>query len=230
MFRLHMDLHLHYVPPITEAGPGIIMTREIEIPFPAFEGLRVYSPAFDDCPDPMGFTLKEVVWDVDRQVFLADTYLASHDLPMAFIADDIRAWLGRGWRLGSFCDDYPEPDYSDEEPADGDGDTDASAANDDLERLHTLAPQRRPKEFNQVLKALVRHMAETFNNSAAAYAMDKTGRFFSDDDIKARPTDPAVRRWQELCSEFTRFSDDEQFAWRDRAAKYRSIEAIIMKG
>jgi len=227
MFKLHLDLHLHYVPPMCETGPGVVVTRELQLPFPPHEDLRVFSRSFDECPDPVGFALNEVVWDVDRQVFLAGAYVSNHDLPMAFIADDIRACLDRGWRFGSFCEDYPQPDDMADEPAVGGQAPIAADTDDDMERLHMLAPQRRPKEFNRLMKALVRHMAETFNNSAVAYAMDKTGRYFSEEDAKGRDTDPAVRRWRDLHYEFSRLASKEQLAWRDRVARYRSIAEVL---
>lgn len=39
---------------------------------------------------------------MDRQVFGAKTSMTNVDLPLAFMPDDIRAWLDRGWRLGSY--------------------------------------------------------------------------------------------------------------------------------
>jgi hypothetical protein len=227
MHTLHLDLHLHFLPPMTETGPGIVVTRVIELPFPAADGLRVYSRSFDDNYDPMGFELKEVVWDVDRQVFLADTYYVSHDLPMAFIADEIRAWVGRGWRLGSYRDDYPEPDYGDDDAV-GSADTPAAAGDDEQERMHTLPAQRRPKEFNQFLKAMVRHMAETFSNCDAAYAMEKSGRYFREDEVKDRWEEPVVKKWRELCVEFSKLTSEQQLDWRDRTARHPSIEDIIL--
>jgi len=226
MYTLHLDLHLHFVPPMTETGPGIVVTRVIELPFPASDGLRVYSKRFDDNYDPMGFELKEVVWDLERQVFLADTYYVSHDLPMAFIADEVRAWLGRGWRLGSYRDEYPEPAYPD---APGEADPPGgSPAYDVLEQMHTLAPRGRSKEFNLFFKAMIRHLAESFSNSDAAYAMEKTGRYFSEEEIKARWEEPLVKKWRDACMDFTKLSSEEQLDWRDRTSRHPSLEEVLL--
>lgn len=228
MYTLHLDLHLYFVPPMTEHGSGIVVTREIELPFPAFEGLRVFSKKFEDCPDPTGFTLKEVVWDIDRKVFLAETSLISQDLPIACIPDSIRDWIEHGWRLGSYCDDYAEPDRDD------DGSSIATAPSrlislEDEERMHTLPPRRRPKEFNRFLKAMVRHMAEGFVNVESAYAIERTGTYLSESDVRERAGGPAVKKWAEACKEFSRMSTRERLDWRDKTSRYPSIEDVILK-
>jgi len=70
-FTHELDLHLHYSPPMPESGSGIVVTRELHLPFVPHERLLIFSKAIDDCPDPMGFCIKDVVWDIDREVVLA---------------------------------------------------------------------------------------------------------------------------------------------------------------
>ncbi|MBX3388621.1 MAG: hypothetical protein KF691_04115 [Phycisphaeraceae bacterium] len=228
MYKLHLDLHLYFVPPMTEDGAGIIVTREIELPFPAFEGLRVFSKEFDDCPEPLGFTLKDVVWDVDRKLFLADSSLISSGLPIACIPDSIRDWIHHGWRLGSLRDAYIEPDEQDEVDADPPGQP-RTASPEEEERMHTLPPRRRTKEFNRLFNAMVRHMAEEFVDIESAYAMECTGSFFSETEISERMGEPAVKKWAEARAAFSRMSTQDRLAWRERATRYASIEEIVLE-
>jgi hypothetical protein len=70
-------------------------------------------------------------------------------------------------------------------------------------------------------------MAEVFMASDVAYAMDQTGRFFSESEVADRRDDPAVRKWEDLRHSFARLSRDEHFAWRDRAMRHPSIAEVI---
>lgn len=62
-FRLELDLVLHFVPPMDERGPGITLTRTLELPFAPYSGLVIYSRRLDSFPDPLGFHLNNVVPD-----------------------------------------------------------------------------------------------------------------------------------------------------------------------
>ena len=42
MFKLELDMHLKWVPPMEEHGPGIILTRTIELPFAPTSGLHLF--------------------------------------------------------------------------------------------------------------------------------------------------------------------------------------------
>jgi hypothetical protein len=106
VYRLEIDLLLSFVPPMAEHARPICLTRALELPFPPWDGLILTSEALNGRPDPMGFVLKEVTWDMDRQLFLAKTYEIIHDLPIACIPYDIRDLLERGWRYGSMADKY----------------------------------------------------------------------------------------------------------------------------
>lgn len=230
MFKLHLDLCIHFVPPMGEHGAGITVTRALELPFAPINGLRVFSRAFDECPEPEGFTLKDVIWDVDRQVFLAQTELVSHDFPMPFIPTEIRAWLDRGWRFGSYRDAYADHDA--EEPdgeranvveAEEGGDTEW----DDAEKAHLRTWQQRSAEQNLALKALIRHMAETYDNLAAAYAFDKTGRYFTEREAREDVMkNPHVRKFADAARAFESISFEEKEKWRNRTARYPSIEEL----
>ena len=102
MNKVELDLHLVFQPPMDDSSDGIIITRTIELPFTPFNGLRVFSRVWEDGPEPYGLELTDVLWEMDRAVFLAKTRHTWVDLPIAFIPHEIRDWLGRGWRWGSY--------------------------------------------------------------------------------------------------------------------------------
>jgi hypothetical protein len=225
-YTLRLDLHLQFIPLIPEVGSGIVLTRVIQLPFPAHEGMRVYSRPMDETYHPMGFNLHDVVWDLDRKVFLADTYCVSDEIPLALMAKEIQAWLARGWRLGSYRDDYPDPLQA--VAVDETTFSKRDAAYEALERLHMLAPKRRGKEFNRFFKAIVRYLAESFVNSDVGYAMEKTGRYFSDEDIMQRGDKPRVKEWQAIREEFGKLSSEDQCKWRDRTLRFPELKDAIL--
>ncbi len=227
MFKLELDLRLKFIPPMHEHSSGIIVTRTIDLPYAPSSGLRIFGSELDECPDPMGFTIEDVTWDLDREVFLAHTSIVCVDEPMAFIPGDLRSWIDRGWRLGSFEDNYGDNDDTEEDSVDNDEvNVDADEEYARLEIMHTLPRNRRNREFNQFFKAMVRHMAENFDNSAVAYAMDKLGRFVP--KTTPGPDEPPLpRKWREARAEFLNLSLDEQLAWQVKTERYPSIEDAI---
>src|SRR3954453_23956716 len=84
-FVVELDVHLIYQPPMADSDTGITVTRDFELPFAPYAGLKLYSRVWDDYPEPFGFELKDVVWDFDRSVFLATGHHISVGLPMAYI-------------------------------------------------------------------------------------------------------------------------------------------------
>tara|TARA_A100000171_G_C2139571_1_gene153661 strand:+ start:285 stop:1010 length:726 start_codon:yes stop_codon:yes gene_type:complete len=225
MHTLHLDLHLKFVPPMSEHGPGIVLTRSIELPFVPESSIRLYGTSIDQCPDPLGFSLDDLTWDIDREVFLASTSLISHDEPLAFILDTIREWIGLGWSIGSYHDTYGEPDEDNSEPEAVRVD---DGAYEHLEQLHTMPKTRRSREFNQFFKALIRVMAETYDNRDIAYAMDKLGRLVAEEE--AGPDESKISlRWRDARNEFLQMSQDQQFAWVESLSQYPSIERAVLK-
>ena len=232
MFKVELDMSLYFVPPMDERGAGIVVTRRLELPFAPSTGLTLCGKLFDDHPDPMGFRLEDVTWDVDRKVFLANTCLISHDLPIAVIPDTIREWVDRGWQLGSYQDAYVQPEDSEPEEAvdaEDQGSMDVDDEWDEMERWPTKRPAARPPEFNKLLRAIVRTMAESYNNSAVAYAIDKTKRFFDDSQLKEGDS-AAIKKWLAARQEFETMSMDDQIAWRDHVMKRRPRLDRIVAG
>lgn len=78
-----------------------------------------------------------------------------------------------------------------------------------------------------VYGALIRVMAELHNNSAVAYAMDKTKMYFSEEDLKESHS-KAAQRWRDKEYEFGRMPMKKQIAWRERVKrKYPSLAKIV---
>jgi hypothetical protein len=142
MFKLHLDLEICYSPPMSDGHPGVVLTRSLELPFPAHEGLVLHGAKMDQVTDPpLGIYLREVMWDVDHQVFLARASIVEHDHPMDLIPQHLKSWVARGWRFGSWRDDYVVKDEL------GSDDVTASiyGGDDEWERSEEMrrAPRRR---------------------------------------------------------------------------------------
>lgn len=210
-------------------GAGVYVTRAIELPFPPWEGLRIFSTGYDECPSLWGFTLKDVIWDVDHQVFLAETEYVYNDYPIPFIPDLIRVWIDHGWRLGSYRDAYPDPDDAVAmATSEADDDDDGGDEWEEAEKAQEKTWKGRSAESNRIFKALIRHMAETFDNDSAAYAFDRTGRFFTQREVDERKTtDADVRTFDDAAQEFERMSFQNRQKWRDRTAKYPIFEDVM---
>jgi len=218
MFKLKLDLIITYTPPMSERGGGIYLTREIYLPFVPFEGLHLCGRQIDYAPGPEGFVLKDIIWDVDREVFLAHTQLMNQDLPILEIPADIKSWIELGWRLGSYADKY--------EFTEDDDDVVLNVPKEDADQddwktqlqLPTLSPRQRPKVFNLIMRALVRTMVEQYNDLPSAYAMDKTKRYFSEEQLKANSTKQA-RMWQNAVQEYVDMDWNQQLAWRNKVMR-----------
>lgn len=230
MFRLEIELLLTFDPPMTDGVHGITLFQSFELPFPPTEGLNLTGNVFNPLgPTPEGFCLKEVTWDVDRRVFLAYISLSSLGLPMAHISDDLQMWLDVGWKFGSHEDRYQEPSDSQDQHDDQDefADTFSAFSDDPIEQMPTLAPRLRPKEFNRLLRAMVRMMAETHNNDWVAFAMYRTQRYFSEDDLKTNNSKSA-KAYAEAIEAFSQMSFSEREDWRDKVIKsYPRLDRIF---
>ena len=88
MFRVDLDVSVVFTPPMKEDGPGFVMTRSFELPFPPFDGLSVFGKEWLSFPEPPGLVLKEVGWDIDRQTFLANSSSVHDGFPISeFVFD-----------------------------------------------------------------------------------------------------------------------------------------------
>lgn len=155
-----------------------------------------------------------------------------HDFPIATIPDELRMWIDRGWQLGSYHENYVQEDDDDEEELlesetlEPDDFTASEDEWDDLDKLPAAAPRRRPREFNRLMKALVREMANLFNNRAVAYAMDKTGRYFTEDQLKETET-ATTRKWRDALATWRNMSMREQITWHQTVTRRRPLSSLI---
>ena len=76
----------------------------------------------------------------------------------------------------------------------------------------TLPPRQRPKALNLVMRAMVRAMVEQHNDLSVAYAMDKTKRYFSEDQFKDNES-KAARQWQDAVEAYLQMRWKQQLAW-----------------
>lgn len=216
MFKLHLDLVIVYTPPMSDHGQGIRLTREIELPFPPYDGLHICGRQIDAVYGPEGFVLKEVKWDLDRKVFLGQTTLSSLDLPMEDIPADLRSWLDVGWRFGSYADHYEsheaedaEEDVKEPDPIHNDNVFESAIV------APTLPPRKRSKQLNDVMRAMIRVMVEAGNNESVAYAMDKTKRYFTEHQLEKNQSKEA-QQWRDAQREYVEMGWDKQGEWRER--------------
>lgn len=229
-FKVDLDLHLVYEPPMDENDVGIVITRQFDLPFVPVEGLSVYSRDWEDCPEPQGMALKDVTWDVDREVFLATAYHYSMDFPIASIPLEVRCWLDKDWQWGSYMDRYQGDDTSKPPRRRQVGKIDDSLEKLDSkleETLPLLPPDERPQAFNDLFRALIRHMVTTYSSLETAYAMDKTKRFLG--PCREQSPDANARKdWEDAKSEYKRLSGDERWKWMNRVKKYPNLTNVVL--
>lgn len=225
MFKLELDLSLYYDPPMADSGGGIVMTRTLDLPFAPYEGLAIWVKEIDECPEPLGFKLSEVIWDMGREVFLAKSQLSSSGLPMALIPFEIRGWIDRGWRLGSWMDSYREEIA---EASDQVSSSDGPRWDDEeIDQWMTRRTTNRPADFNKLFGAMIRTLAELHNNWSVAYAMHRTKLYFDEATVKQEES-AAAKRWQDARYEFQGMPIDKQIAWQERVTrKYPSLAEIV---
>ncbi len=87
-------------------------------------------------------------------------------------------------------------------------------------------PQGREKAFNDAFKAMVRFMIEVNNNPAVAYAIDKTDRVVSPENVELLSEDD-IDEWNAACEQFESMSPKKQDAWIDRVLRtYPKLEEL----
>lgn len=206
------------------------MTRTIELPFPPSRDNLVFSKDWEgqDFDEPLGYVLKEITWDMDRNRFVADTEMFITGIPIDMIPFEILHLVYQGWKYGSYKDQYqterkrgrkrsklvaiPECDWDYEE---------AEAWDEN--------PKGRPKEFKLILHAVVSTMAELRNNCGVAYAMLKTGRYFDIDAGDSRSELSLLeRRFQDAIRDYESLSSERQWDWSERVKRrYPQLRDIV---
>lgn len=223
LYTLELDLELHFDPPMDDRGPGIVLTRTISLPFPPTDKLILYSSKMDECPEPGGWCLTDLTYDIERDVFLARTFGSYGGFFFREILDVLRAHVERGWRFGSYLDKYRQPEpVQDEDQAWVPWDQ----VGCERDEVPGKSARTRSREFNRLFGGLVGAMASLRNNLAVAFAMDKTKRFFDSDELK--DDSPAVKKWVAACDEYQSMKEDARERWREAAEKrYRSLQRLV---
>ena len=101
MFHIELDVHLVFSSVPTQPADDIVITRSFDLPFVPYPGLHLHGSTWEAQPATDGLELTHVLWDVDRQAFLATARHADSQLPASTIPGEIEKYLAHGWRLGS---------------------------------------------------------------------------------------------------------------------------------
>lgn len=220
MYTVHVDLVLRFAPPMSDDGDGIRLTRTIELPFPPVADISVYSKDWEGIDQPIGYTLKEIAWDMDRSCFLADANLFMEGVPIAMIPREIRSLIDCGWKYGSFQDSYETEHKRGRKrkalPAIDTDDWDWEEA----KQWETKSEKSRPKEFKIILQSVAATMVELRNDCHIAYAMLKTGML-----VKVERTHgylqapPLEAKFRDAIREYETMAFEQQWDWRERALR-----------
>ena len=227
MYTLELDVHLCFTPPMVTYGGKIVLTRATELPFVPTDGLAIFSTRFDECPDPMGLKLENVVWDMDRNVFLAQVEHLVMEEPFPLIIEDIRGWIGRGWKLGSYRDQY-DPEKKPEVVVPKPYHLPKRLGNElEMVAWPILPARSRPPYFNDAFGILTRVLVETNNAPDVAYAMHHTQTYFADAEQTERVRSPAATRYWHSLQDFRKLSPKKQSRLLDEIiAAYPSLAAV----
>lgn len=209
MYTLLLDFEIRFLPPMYEHGPGVLLTRELQLPFPPWKGLRIFSKVIDDCPEPEGMQLDDVVWEMDRRVFLATTELIDSGSPIPDIPRLLKSWLCRGWKFGSFRDPYRQ-----------DEDDDAPSPRTSFKPIRG---SKRLARIGPAHKAMIRFMVESRNDPAAAYAMDLTGLHYDQKEIQSARTcgtmDERMKAYSNAFDSYIQMRDSRRQNWEESVTK-----------
>lgn len=171
MYRAEIDLVVWYSPPMEDAGRGIRLTQTVELPFPLTEDVSLHSREWEGIDDPLGCTLKNIVWDIDRSCFLAETHLGDNDVPIAMIPVQLHGLIQNGWRYGSYRDSYGRDRKRRSKRKPLQPIKTKSWDWDEAVEWDSNRRSGRPKEYKVILQSIVSTMAELLNNLSTAYAM-----------------------------------------------------------
>ena len=87
-YTLELDLHLFFTPLMQDWGDGIVMTCTLQLPFPPSDKTTIGGRSIEGDCQPLGYRLRDTIWDVDRKRFIATTTADHGGGPLAYIPDD----------------------------------------------------------------------------------------------------------------------------------------------
>lgn len=229
MYTVHVDFVLRFVPPMDDHGHGIRVDRVFELPFPPTSDISVFSKDWEGTEDPMGYHLKEITWDLDKQCFLAETQMSTTGVPVALIPYEIHGLLEQGWTFGSYMDQYRTERRRRRKQRALPILRVSKWDHDEAATWETTRGKSRPKEFLTILHAIIATMAELHNNCGVAYAMSKTQGFVDvPEGLFHRDQSPFQQKFQVAVREYEEWTFDQQWDWCERVQRRypRMIDVI----
>ncbi|MEZ6082287.1 MAG: hypothetical protein R3C56_43410 [Pirellulaceae bacterium] len=194
-----LDLHLFFTPLMHEFGDGIVFTQTFTLPFPPSPKIAIGGRSVGEVMPLLGYKPRDIVWDVDRQVFLASTHEIHQSSPLAFIPLDMALPLENGWRIGSWQKHYdrswrsPIGDKFDPSKFEFDWEDE-----NELEKFESQQASHRPEQFNQLFSALIRMLFTLRNNESTAYAMYKSKTYFDSEQSRSEKYSAALRTFESM--------------------------------
>lgn len=217
MYTVHVDFVLWFVPPMDDNGHGIRVHRAIELPFPPTSDISVFSKGWEGMEDPMGYHLKEITWDLDKQCFLAETRMSTAGVPIALIPYEVQGLLEQGWTFGGYTDQYRTERHRRRKQSALPVLRVSKWDHDEVATWETTRGKSRPKEFSTILHAIIATMAELHNNCGVAYAMSKTQGFVDlPEDTFHKDQSPFQQKFQAAVRAYENWTSDQQWDWCER--------------
>lgn len=173
-YLLELDLHLFFVPLMQEWGDGIVLTRTLALPFLPNGDIAIGGRSIEGDAQPLGYRLKNIVWDVDRNRFVATT-------TAAIASGALKSPIGDDFEACKFKFDWDD--------------------DEELCEIETLPASKRPHPFNELMSALVRMLFDLGNNEAFAYAMYKTKTYFELDTNRSPQFQEAMKTYEPMTPE-----------------------------
>ncbi len=201
-FTLRLDLRYFFEPLMQDFGNGISFSRTIQLPFPPSGSVAIGGKSIEgQYHPPLGYRLSDLVWDYDRQVFLATTTECHAGSPLAILPFEIRTFIDNGWQPGSWQQSY------DDEWEDVVEETDRLSQiswdtldDDELAAMETMPASQRPAQFSDLLTTVVRMLFKPKNNEAVAYAIHKTKKYYEDVQSAPEVYAAAVHKFESMDS------------------------------
>ncbi len=223
MYTLELDLKLGLIPMVRDGAP-VCLTRSLTLPFPAHEGLVLFAKGMDNCPKPLGLHLSEVVWDMDREVFLAESHV-QEDVPIGLIAVTFQEWIDRGWTPGSCHDPYPSlvtrppaARYRRKHPSE-------RMDFEELEDMQQTPAKGRPEWYMDEFRGVIRYLLER-GSEHTAFAMDRTRMLREHQEQRSwEKPDPLDVEWRQAFDALGELLPLERKKWESRVRRFPNLFA-----
>lgn len=210
MYTVYVDLEIRFTPPMNEDTPGLIMTKQIELPFVPVAGMNLIGKTIDPDPFPPGREIKGVTWDDDRRVFLIDLESTMVNFPLNRLPDQITYLEESGWRIGSWQDHFDQT-------------TDAT---DQQAAVEAAGRKALTRKETRLFRGLVRLTAGANRSPAHAYATERSCEIIQDDDVDPNRQEVADT-FKAAVREYDTMTNQQKQAWLRRVSKYPKLGAYF---